>query len=139
MARSQIAFEYLVIFGLVVLVLIPALLLVFQHERAFRPEYLMQEIGDEFLTAVEEVRYLPPGSWRTVTVTFPAQFRSFSVEENELIFSFVTKRGSQMLIFLPGIAIQGDESLERIGAGSARVRFEAKDGFVCVSLAENGC
>ena len=123
--RGQISFEYLVIVGLAILVIVPALLFFLTFASGGDDAVAhtrVAEIGSQFLSTSSEVFSLGRNSWLTLDVTLPETIENISINHNtstldELIITYRTKNGPTDAVFFSDVSL-GNASADPSSGGS---------------------
>lgn len=149
--RGQISFEYLVIVGLALLVIVPALLFFLTFTSGGDDSVTharVAEIGSEMIAISSEVFALGRNSWLTLDTTIPESVENLSVINNsgypdEIVITYRTKNGLSQGVFFTDVPLSNDTVLlsdsspapvfdDRVGVVS--LRFTSRGDFVQVSL-----
>ena len=149
--RAQISFEYLVIVGLAILVIVPALLFFLTFASGGDDSVAhtrVAEIGSQLIGTSAEVFALGRNSWLTLDVTLPETVESVTITHydnapDELVISYRTSNGVTNGVFFSDVdlanstAAPTNESTyvvlsERIGVVSLRLTSAGQ--FVWVEL-----
>ncbi|MBD3203095.1 hypothetical protein GF327_02275 [Candidatus Woesearchaeota archaeon] len=132
--RSQIAMEFLVIFGFVFVMLIP-LLIIFQLQSHETKDKIhvnqIRNIGMNLIDKSETIYYLGKPSKTTLKVMFPEKIENISIAERELIFHYRTHHNTlHSVVFTSLVNITGNIS---INSGLHYIVIEAQGDSVSIS------
>ena len=142
--RAQISFEYLVIVGLAILVIVPALLFFLTFASGGDDSVAhtrVAEIGSQMLSTSSEVFSLGRGSWLTLDVTIPETVENASIIHNanaadEIIITYRTKNGPTTAVFFSEVALSNTSSA--LGDGDQAVLFSDGVGVVSMRITSAG-
>lgn len=151
--KGQISFEYLVIVGLALLVIVPALLFFLTFTRGGDDSVTharVAEIGSEMTAVSSEVFALGKSSWLTLDTSIPETVENVSIihhvgpnTPDEIVITYRTKNGLSQGVFFSGVPLsnsskslndneQGLVFNERVGVVS--MRFTSGGEFVWVEV-----
>lgn len=139
--KAQISFEYLVIVGLAILVIVPALLFFLSFTGGSEDAVThakMGEIGSQMLKTSSDAYALGRHSWLTLDVTLPESTESVQIPlgTDELVFSYGTKYGTSQAVFFSKVPLQSEAAdgiLVQDRAGVVSFRFTSYGANVTVS------
>lgn len=105
--KAQFSVEYLIIIGLVLVVIIPAILLYYSYSRAHTTKISASSINDIGLKIVENAKSvysLGEGSWVTLELSLPENIKSMQIPvKNELVIEYFTEGGVSEAVFFSDI------------------------------------
>lgn len=108
--RAQISVEYLVILGVVLVIMVPVSILLFERARQTSDQISSSQIiriGSEVTNSILSVYSLGKNSWTTLDVNFPDSSKEFYVNaDNEIVVDFDTNKGRSEAIFFSDIPLQ---------------------------------
>lgn len=103
MRRAQISFEYLVIVGIAIMVIVPTLLFFLTFTGTSEDSVShsrVNEIGLEMMETAQNVYALGKHSWLTLDVNVPDSVNGFYISDiGELIIQYDTKHGPTDAVF----------------------------------------
>jgi len=149
--KGQISFEYLVIVGLALLVIVPALLFFLTFTRGGDDSVTharVAEIGSEMIAVSSEVFALGRSSWLTLDTSIPESVENITIINNtnspdELVITYRTKNGLSQGVFFSKVPLSNNSAIledsspalvfaDRVGVVS--LRFTSGGDFVWVDL-----
>ncbi|HLD04123.1 MAG TPA: hypothetical protein VJG90_00230 [Candidatus Nanoarchaeia archaeon] len=108
--RGQVSVEYLVILGVVLVIMVPAGLLLFERAKQTTDQIASSQIiriGNDLVNGIIAVYSLGRNSWTTLEVNFPDNAQEFYVNnDNELVVEFDTNKGTSQAIFFTDIRLE---------------------------------
>ncbi|MEK6962818.1 MAG: hypothetical protein AABX70_00215 [Nanoarchaeota archaeon] len=108
--RGQVSVEYLVILGVILVIMVPAGLLLFERARQTTDQIASSQvirIGSDLINNIIAVYSLGKNSWTTLEVNFPSNSKEFYVNsDNEIVVAFETNKGLSEAIFFTDIPLQ---------------------------------
>ena len=96
--KAQSALEYMTIIGIAFVLIIPAVMIFFNYSKTTTDQTTAAQlnlIGNQILSASEEMHVLGPGSWVTLDINFPDALKNASVENDgkDLVFVYYSNEG----------------------------------------------
>ncbi len=142
--RGQISFEYLVIVGLALLVIVPALLFFLTFTRGGDDSVTharVAEIGSEMTALSSEVFSLGKSSWLTLDTLIPETVENVSVIRNtgsldELVITYRTQNGLSQGVFFSSVPLAN--STDPVAEGSQSLLFSERVGIVSLRFTSGG-
>ncbi|MFP4567573.1 MAG: hypothetical protein ACLFN8_01385 [Candidatus Woesearchaeota archaeon] len=131
--RGQVSFEYLAIFGIASLMIIP-LMIIFAHQSSSIEADVAYAQAESALSRIvasaEEVYFQGPPARKTLSVHFPKGVREVLIEESSIVFVLETVDGEFNIYKDTSARLSGSlESFE----GPHIVVFEASEGLVTLA------
>lgn len=143
--RGQISFEYLVIVGLALLVIVPALLFFLTFTRGGDDSVTharVAEIGSEMTAVSSEVFALGRSSWLTLDTSIPETVENVSIihhgdsTPDEMVITYRTKNGLSQGVFFSTIPLSNSSTL--LKENSQGVVFKDRVGVVSMRFTSEG-
>jgi len=143
--RGQISFEYLVIVGLALLVIVPALLFFLTFTRGGDDSVTharVAEIGAEVGAVSSEVFSLGKNSWLTLDTSIPETIENVSIVHynagtpDELVITYRTKNGLSQGVFFSDVPLSNGTSA--LDDGESALVFHDRVGVVSLRLTSQG-
>ena len=107
MKLGQGAFEYVLVVGIAMLLLVPGAILFYNYSTRSSDELMRSKIdmiGNDILDSVEKVYYIGENSWETIKVDMPENVRWIYVLNNyELIIEYESHIGVSEAVFFSDI------------------------------------
>ena len=109
MKRGQGAFEYVLVVGIAMLLIVPGAVLFYNYSSKSADEVSRSQIdiiGKDFIDAVEKVYYIGENSWETIKIDVPENVKWIYVLNNsELIIEYDSHVGRSEAVFFSDINI----------------------------------
>ncbi|MBN1645519.1 hypothetical protein JW868_00600 [Candidatus Woesearchaeota archaeon] len=143
MKRGQAAVEFVVLFGLGILILIPILLMLFsetrtQHEAA--EEAKINDMGNQIIDQIASINRLGRGSWLTFEYSIPEGVTNVRIQGNELVISYITADGPKEAVYYSEVDLEGAGMVfDDIQPGINKVKLESRGTYVCISGEAETC
>jgi uncharacterized protein (UPF0333 family) len=142
--KGQVSFEYLVIIGLAMLLILPAVLFFFQTAGGIDDAAVhlqVNEIGLEMSATAANAYALGRNAWLTLDVTVPEAVEQFYIMDpheggNELIITYNTEHGLMDAVFFPIITITN--ATDSIGAAGRHLLAKARPGIMSFRFTSQG-
>lgn len=132
-SRAQVAMEYLIIVGFVVIITLPLVIIFQTHSKETTAEITsaqIYQISKRISDGAETVYYLGEPSKLTIKTYFPSSIESVSIGSNEIVFNVrADGREDEIVIYTP-INVSGNLSTHE---GVHYVTIESKGGYVWIS------
>ncbi|HHE36896.1 MAG TPA: hypothetical protein ENL16_03730 [Candidatus Woesearchaeota archaeon] len=107
MGLGQAAFEYLMVVGIALLLIVPGAVLFYNYSVKSGDMLARSKIdlaGSEIIDSVEKVYYIGESSWETIRVDFPDNVRDIYILNNEeLVVEYDTSVGVSESVFFSDI------------------------------------
>ncbi len=107
---GQVSVEYLVILGVILVIMVPAGLLLFERAKQTTDQIASSQIiriGNDLVNGIIAVYSLGKNSWTTLEVNFPANSKEFYINnDNEIVVTFDTNKGPSEAIFFTDVPLQ---------------------------------
>lgn len=119
--RGQISFEYLVIVGLAIIIIVPTLLFFLGFSQGNEDTAVhgtVNAIGLSMVDVASEVYALGRNSWNTLDVNFPEAVTGVYISNrNEIVIQYYTKHGQVDAVFYPSVVLTNEtDNLETGGS-----------------------
>lgn len=109
MRQGQVAFEYLMIMGVAMIIIVPGAILFYNYSVQSGDDLVRANIhfiGNTILDAVEKVYYLGENSWQTVKVDLPSNTAwIYILGGSELVIGYNTQVGVAEAVFFSDIPL----------------------------------
>ena len=134
--RVQASIEYLVVFSLGFLILIPMVYMFYSYSTKSSEQIMTSDIaviGNDIVNAAESVYYMGRGSRLTLEETMPEGITNIYLisdwanDINELVFEL---GGNHSMAFFCNVNINGSFNFSAYSPGSKRIRVEAKNDSI---------
>jgi hypothetical protein len=103
MRRGQSAFEYILVVGIAMLLIVPGAILFYNYSKRSGDELLRSQVdmaGSDIMDAVEKVYYIGENTWETIKVYFPDNVRwIYIMNDSELVIEYDSNAGISQAIF----------------------------------------
>jgi uncharacterized protein (UPF0333 family) len=140
--RGQIATEYLILIGIILLLLVPATAIYFKYIQNSNYSTSLAEAQDAVNTLIiesEELYYLP-GSQKIITLNFPDRVENFTISNKELIFEMRGPKGEQSVVSkVSDVAVEKGTIDIPTTQGAQKVKLISIDGKVCITTIDGDC
>ena len=107
MKLSQVSFEYILVVGIALLIIVPGAMLFYNYSVKSGDELTRSRIdmvGNEIMDSVEKVYYIGENSWETIKVDVPDSVRRIYVLNNyELVIEYESYVGTSEAVFFSDI------------------------------------
>ena len=107
MKLAQSAFEYLLVVGIALLIIVPGAILFYNYSFGSSDEMMRSTIdlvGNEIIDSVEKVYYIGENSWETIRLDVPESVKNIYVLNNyELVIEYESKVGFSEAVFFSDI------------------------------------
>jgi hypothetical protein len=107
--KGQAAFEYILVVGIAMLLIVPGALLFYNYSIKSGDELLRSKIdllGNEVMDGVEKVYYIGESSWETVKVDVPDSVKwVYILNNSELVIEYESHAGVSQAVFFSDINI----------------------------------
>nr|MCK4929630.1 hypothetical protein [Nanoarchaeota archaeon] len=107
MKLSQVSFEYILVVGIALLIIVPGAMLFYNYSIKSGDELTRSRIdmvGNEIMDSVEKVYYIGENSWETIKVDVPDSVRRIYVLNNyELVIEYESYVGTSEAVFFSDI------------------------------------
>ncbi len=107
MKLSQVSFEYILVVGIALLIIVPGAMLFYNYSVRSGDELTRSRIdmvGNEIMDSVEKVYYIGENSWETIKVDVPDSVRRIYVLNNyELVIEYESYVGTSEAVFFSDI------------------------------------
>lgn len=129
--KSQASLEYLIVFSLAFVLLLPMIYLFYEYSMQFSQQIntnAVAVIGNDIINAAESVFYMGRGSRLTLEVTMPDGVKNISIlynwdkNINEFVFELFD---STQMAFFSNVNINGTFDKTAISQGLKNIRVEA--------------
>ena len=146
-SRAQISFEYLIIVGLAILIIVPALFFFLSFTSGGEDAVThsrVGEIGTEMIRSTNDVYALGRHSWLTLDLILPEEIESISMysgdDSNEYVITYLTSHGSSSAVFYSStpLNVQGSQDIVSDRVGQVSLRFTSCGTNVSVRLTGSG-
>ena len=141
--RGQIATEYLILIGIVLVLLVPATILYYRQTQDSRNTTRISEAQNAANTLTKEgerIYYLSE-SQSVITITLPEGIENIRIEQNEVVIRLTGPRGEQnevsSLAEVPIASVAG--VLFSTMEGTQKIRLVSKNGSVCFTTKDKDC
>lgn len=112
MKRGQSAFEYIMVVGIAMLLIVPGALLFYNYSVKSGDELVRSRIemaGNNILGSAEKVYYIGENSWETIEIDFPESVRwMYILNNSELVIEYDSHTGLSEAVFFSDINITTD-------------------------------
>ena len=109
MRRGQSAFEYILVVGIAMFLIVPGAILFYDYSKRSGDEMLRSQIdmaGADIMDAVEKVYYIGENTWETIKVYVPDSVRWIYILNNsELVIEYDSQVGVGEAVFFSDINI----------------------------------
>lgn len=109
MRRGQSAFEYILVVGIAMLLIVPGAILFYDYSKRSGDELLRSQVdmaGGDIIDAVEKVYYIGENTWETIKVYVPDNVRWIYILDNsELVIEYDSQVGIGDAVFFSDINI----------------------------------
>ncbi len=132
-SKAQVAMEYIIIVGFVVVITIPLVLLFYDYSGSSNMQINTNQIngvGKKIMDSAESVYYLGVPSKITLKANFPQSVSSVDIANNELVFKMSTPTGIVDIVLSSSVPIHG--SLSNF-AGVHIMQIEARSDGVWIT------
>lgn len=111
MKRGQGAFEYILVVGIAMLLIVPGVMLFYNYSLKSNDEVMRSQInmiGNDIMDAVEKVYYIGEYSWQSLKIDIPNKVSNIYVLDNsELIIEYHSYSGTSQAVFFSDVNISG--------------------------------
>lgn len=111
MKLGQGAFEYVLVVGIAMILIVPGALLFYQYSTRSNDELTRSKIdmvGNDMLDSAERVYYIGENSWETIEVDVPESVRqTYILNSSELVIRYDSQVGESEAVFFSDINITG--------------------------------
>lgn len=135
--KGQVAIEHLLIVGIAIFVLIPAVMLFYNYARGSNEDVVKNQIGriGDQITNNADIAYMLGKDTRiTLKVNIPEAVENIYVQQGELVADFSTMGGNNSLIFFPDARIKGIDE----GPAQQNISNPFHTGFMKIQLESKG-
>jgi hypothetical protein len=109
MRRGQSAFEYILVVGIAMLLIVPGAILFYDYSKRSGDEMLRSQVdmaGGDIIDAVEKVYYIGENTWETIKIYVPDNVRWIYILNNsELVIEYDSQVGIGDAVFFSDINI----------------------------------
>jgi hypothetical protein len=103
MKRGQSGFEYILVVGIAMLLIVPGAVLFYNYSKRSSDELLRSQIdtvGSDIIDAVEKVYYIGENTWETIRVYVPDNVRwIYIMNDSELVIEYDSNAGIGQAVF----------------------------------------
>ena len=107
MRKGQGAFEYVMIVGIAMLIIVPGALIFYNYSMRSSDELTRSRIemaGNDIVDSVEKVYYIGENSWETIEVNLPENVRWIYILSNsELVIEYDSSGGMSRAVFFSDV------------------------------------
>lgn len=107
MKLSQVSFEYIMVIGIALLIIVPGAMLFYNYSIRSGDELTRSRIdmvGNEIMDSVEKIYYIGENSWETIKIAVPDSVRWIYVLNNyELVIEYESSVGTSEAVFFSDI------------------------------------
>lgn len=115
MVRGQISFEYLIVVGIAILILIPSLFFFLLYSKSGSDSAVhgtINDIGLEMIKATSISYSLGKNAWNTLELNIPEQVNGLYISDaNELVITYYTQHGVMSAVFFPEVNITNSSGM----------------------------
>lgn len=136
--RGQVSIEYLIIIGVALGVLIPAVVFFYAYSQSSTTTSTNSHINDIGLRIVNTVKTtyaVGTGAWQTVDFIMPAQVTRIYVNGTELVFTYETASGVSEAVFFSPVnmtAQNADGNISTAHPGTTKYRVTSQGQTVLI-------
>lgn len=108
--RAQVAMEYMILVGFLVVITIPLILVYNTQYRGTSQQIIANQadqIGQKIIDTAESIYYLGQPSKTTIKIYMPQQIENVTVIENEIIFKMMTAKGVDEIVKIGNVPMNG--------------------------------
>jgi hypothetical protein len=137
--RAQISIEYLVIMGVTLGILIPAVFFFYTYSKSDTGSTTSAQINEIGLRAVSTVKgtyALGTGAWQTLEFSMPESVTRVYVNNTELVFVYDTSSGESTAVFFSNVNMTStnpDGNISQTHPGLTKYRFTSQGGTVLIT------
>lgn len=137
MVKAQSALEFLMIVGISLVLIIPALLsfFYFTQDAAYTTiTSRVENIGNAMIETAQRVYFYGNQAREVLTIDFPQKVLSLEIQNNhEIVFTLEVPGGTTQNVFYSEIPLSGTFTEEDITQGIKQIRFENNQSMIEVS------
>ena len=148
MRQGQAAFEYLLLTGVAMLLIVPGAMLFYNYSLRSGDELTRSQIhmiGNEVTDSVEKVYYIGESSWETLRISLPESVAwVYILDNSEFVIGYNTRSGIAEAVFFSDINITtpypGPVANQRylsppaeMHAGTTLIRVTSMGGYVLLN------
>jgi|SRR3989344_1334759 len=133
--RGQIAFEYLIIVGFLVFVLIGILGVGLFYSGSINDRIKLTQLNNcanKIISTSESIFYFGEPSKATIKCYFPENIKTIEIIDNYLIFTITTNSGINKISFSSNVPINGNLTLS---PGLKKIEIRAYEDYALISIA----
>lgn len=137
--RGQISMEYLVIVGITLGILIPAVFFFYNYSKSdagSTTSAQVNEIGLRMTSTTKSTYALGTGAWQTLTFVMPESVTRIHVDDDELVFTYDTAIGPSEAVFFTTINMttaHADGNISTVHPGVTKYRFTSQGNSILIS------
>lgn len=137
MAKAQSALEFLMIVGISLVLIIPALLLFFYFTQDATYATItsrVENIGNAMIETAQQVYFYGNEAREVLTIDFPQKVLSLEIQNNhEIVFTLEVPGGTTQTVFYSEIPMNGTFTEEDVTQGIKQIKFENNQSMIEVS------